>query len=280
MKKRLIARLDIKGQNLCKGIHLEGLRYLGHVDEFASYYYQNNVDELLYMDAVASLYARNSLHEIVQKTAENIFVPLTVGGGLRSLKDIESILHAGADKVAINTQAIKDPDFIKQAVEEFGASTIAISIVAKKSKKDGNYTCYINNGRDNTKIDTIEWVKRVNDMGAGEIVLTSVDQEGTGRGFDLELIEKAGELVDMPLVVSGGAGTIEHIIDVAKLEIDGVALASMLHYEAVEKMGSSQDIDISSFKIVGDKTTSKAFEPHTIPEIKAALDKNRISCRI
>ncbi|MGB0719371.1 MAG: imidazole glycerol phosphate synthase subunit HisF [Bdellovibrionales bacterium] len=280
MKKRLIARLDIKGQNLCKGIHLEGLRYLGHVHEFASYYYQNNVDELLYMDAVASLYARNSLHDIVQKTAENIFVPLTVGGGLRSLKDIESILHAGADKVAINTEAVKNHDFVRQAVEAFGASTIAISIVAKKSKKDDRYTCYINNGRDDTKIDVIEWIKQVNDMGAGEIVLTSIDQEGTGKGFDLDLIKQAEKLVDMPLVISGGAGTIDHVIEAAQHNIDGIALASMLHYEAVETMDSSKDIDISSFKIIGDKTKSRAFEPHTIPQIKAALQNHKIDCRV
>jgi cyclase len=279
MKKRIIARLDIKGSNLCKGIHLEGLRFLGHAEEFASYYYDEGIDELLYLDAVASLYARSSLHEIVQKTAQNVFIPLTVGGGLRSLKDIEQILHAGADKVAINSEAIKNPDFARQAIRHFGASTIAISIVAKKTVS-GNYVCYINNGRDNTKKDVLQWVKQVNDLGPGEVILTCVDQEGTGLGYDLNLISQIAPMLEMPFVVSGGAGNIHHVIDVAKLSVDGIALASLIHYEAVHKMKSSQTVDISSFKIIGEKKSSERFEPQRIIDIKESLQQHGIACRV
>jgi len=189
MSIRIIPRLDIKGPNLVKGIHLEGLRVLGRPEEFAKYYYEQGADELMYQDVVASLYGRNSLQEIINRTAKAIFIPLTVGGGIRTIEDIRNVLRAGADKVAINTAAIKNPEFIKQAAINYGSSTIVIAIEAIKHK-NGDYFAYTDNGREYTGKEVVEWAKRVEELGAGEIVLTSVDREGTGEGFDLDLLKK------------------------------------------------------------------------------------------
>ncbi|MAF20252.1 MAG: imidazole glycerol phosphate synthase subunit HisF, partial [Parcubacteria group bacterium] len=210
---RIIPRLDIKGPNLVKGIHLEGLRVLGKPEHFAEYYYENGADELFYMDVVASLYGRNSLLHTIEKTSKNIFIPLTVSGGLRTLDDIRTALEAGADKVSINTAAIQRPELIKEASRKFGSSTIVISIEAIK-KSDGYYEAYTDNGREKTGVDVFEWALRVVDLGAGEIMLTSIDQEGTGKGFDLELTKKVSESVPIPVIACGGAGKISHINDV------------------------------------------------------------------
>ena len=202
---RIIPRLDIKGPNLVKGIHLEGLRVLGKPSDFANFYYEQGADELMFMDVVASLYERNSLHEIISDTAKNIFIPITVGGGLRSLSDIKEVLRAGADKVCLNTAAIKNPLLIKDASRMFGSSTIVVAIEAIR-ELDGNYFAYTDNGREYTGIDVFEWAQKVCDLGAGEIVITSVDREGTGQGYDLELISKIAKLVSVPIIAHGGAG--------------------------------------------------------------------------
>ena len=189
MNVRIIPRLDIKGSNLVKGIHLEGLRVLGKPEHFAHYYYENGADELFYMDAVASLYGRNSLVGIIEKTSKEIFIPLTVGGGLRSVEDIRTVLRAGADKVSINTATILRPELIREASRAFGSSTIVVSIEAIK-KQDGSYEAYVDYGRQNTDVDALEWAVRAAEMGAGELVVTSIDNEGTGKGFDLKLTRK------------------------------------------------------------------------------------------
>src|SRR3989338_7010492 len=183
---RIIPRLDVKGPNLVKGIHLEGLRVLGRPEEFAAQYYLEGADELMYMDVVASLYNRNSLHDIIAKAAKKIFIPLTVGGGLRTIEDIRGVLRAGADKVSLNTAAIKNPEIISEASRKFGSSTIVISIEAIR-QPDGRYLAYTDNGREYTGVEVLEWAKRVETLGAGEIMLTSVDKEGTGSGYDIEL---------------------------------------------------------------------------------------------
>src|SRR3989338_3631035 len=174
---RIIPRLDIKGQNLVKGIHLEGLRVLGKPEQYARHYYEAGADELAYMDVVASLYNRNSLHYIISRTAREIFIPLMVGGGLRTIDDIRSVLRAGADKVSINTAAINNPQIISEAANIFGSSTIVVAIEAIK-EKNGRYLAYTDNGRQFTGIDVMEWAKRVEELGAGEIMITSVDREG------------------------------------------------------------------------------------------------------
>ena len=206
---RIIPRLDIKGPNLVKGINFEGLRVLGKPERFARYYFQNGADELFYQDAVASLYGRNSLLEIVRMTSKNIFIPLCVGGGLRSVEDIRAVLRASADKVAINTAAISDPGLIRKASRTFGSSTIVVSIEASK-KPDGTYEALIDYGREETGVDAILWAKKAVGLGAGEIMITSIDNEGTGSGFDIDLTRS--ESVPVPVIACGGCGEVSHIV--------------------------------------------------------------------
>lgn len=232
-KVRVIPRLDIKGPNLVKGIHLEGLRVLGKPEKFAKYYYENGADELFFQDTVASLYERNSLHDIISKTAKEIFVPLTVGGGLRTIDDIKTVLRAGADKVAINTAAIKRPDFIKEAALKFGSSTIVVAIEAIK-ETNGKYFVYTDNGREHTGIEVVQWAKQVEELGAGEIVITSVDNEGTGEGFDLDLTKLVSSAVNVPVIAHGGCGGPNDAFKVInECGVDAIALASVLHYDYV-----------------------------------------------
>ena len=234
MSIRIIARLDIKGPNLVKGIHLEGLRVLGKPEKFARYYYESGTDELFYMDAVASLYGRNSLLHIIEKTAREIFIPLTVGGGLRSVEDIRTVLRAGADKVAINTAAINRPELIREASRAFGSSTIVVSIEAIK-KPDGSYEAYTDYGREKTGINAYDWALKAVELGAGELMVTSIDREGTGKGFDLELTRQIAEMVPIPVIASGGAGTMDHIGEVIlEGKAEAVSLASILHYDVIE----------------------------------------------
>ena len=231
---RLIARLDVKAPNLVKGIQLEGLRKMGDPNEFASKYYLQGVDEIYYEDIVASLYERNSLIDIIEKTTESVFVPITVGGGLRSIDDVAAALRAGADKVSINTAAHKEPDLITNASKMFGRSTIVVAIEAIR-QNDGSYHAFTDNGRNRTGREVVSWAMEVERLGAGEILITSVDKEGTGDGLDMELIRKVIANINLPLVVHGGVGRPEHVQKVAKeLKISGVAIASMLHYQYLE----------------------------------------------
>src|SRR3989338_8832877 len=228
---RIIPRLDIKGPNVVKGIHLEGLRVLGKPEAFSRHYYEQGADEIIYMDVVASMYGRNSLLPIIEKTSKEIFIPLTVGGGLRTIEDIKLVLRAVADKVSINTAAINNPELIEKASKRFGSSTIVVSIEAIK-QPNGCYLAYTNNGREHTGIDVFDWALKVAELGAGEIMLTSVDREGTGLGYDIELTKKVSESVPIPVIACGGAGRIE---DVYKVIIDGgadaVGIGSILHYD-------------------------------------------------
>ena len=202
---RLIARLDIKAPNLVKGIQLEGLRKMGDPNEFALRYYQQGVDEIYYEDIVASLYERNSLLDIIEKTSYDIFVPITVGGGLRSIEDVAAVLRSGADKVSINTAAIKEPKIISDVARRFGSQCMVLSIQAKR---DGNrWEAYYDNGREHSYIDVVEWAKQGQSLGAGEIILTSVDMEGTGEGFDIELVKAVTDVVNIPVIASGGMGS-------------------------------------------------------------------------
>lgn len=227
---RLIARLDIKGPNLIKGIHLEGLRVIGDPQEYARRYYEQGADELVYMDIVASLYGRNSLHDIVRRAAQDIFAPLTVGGGLRAVDDVREMLRAGADKVAINTAAVQRPELIREVAHVFGSQCMVLSIEAKRQNKDC-WEVYTDNGRERTGLDVVEWARRGVELGAGEILLTSVDQEGTRKGFDCELVRTVSDAVSVPVIASGGMGSSEHLVDVVKNgHADAVAMADILHY--------------------------------------------------
>jgi cyclase len=278
--KRVIARMDIKGPNLVKGIHLEGLRVLGKPETFAKYYYEQGVDELLYMDVVASLYERNSLDEIIRKTASEVFIPLTVGGGLRTVDDIRKVLLAGADKVSLNTAAIKNPDIIKEASRYFGSSTIVISIEAIR-QPDGKYLAYIDNGREYTGVEVTEWAKRVEDLGAGEIILTSVDREGTGKGYDLNLTRAVAESVSIPVVACGGAGKIADITDVLMNgKADAVSIASILHYDYIKKHPIAGDYSGEGNIEFRKKNSSYMnFELASIQDVKQKLAEYGIEVR-
>ena len=247
---RIIPRLDIKGPNLVKGIHLEGLRVLGKPEDFAKLYYEEGADELIYHDTVASLYQRNSLTDIIKRTVSKIFIPLTVGGGIRSINDINNVLRSGADKVSINTAAINNPDFINDASRAFGSSTIVVAIEAIK-QSDDSYLAFTDNGREYTGVEVLSWAKEVEQRGAGEILLTSIDYEGTGNGFDLELIKLISNNVNIPVIAHGGASNFNHIIDSINYgKADAVSIASMLHYITKNKIGHTLDNDYNE----GNKT--------------------------
>lgn len=227
---RLIARLDIKAPNLIKGVHLEGLRKLGDPNEFAKRYYDAGIDEIIYMDIVASLYQRNSLLDIVSRTCRDIFVPLTVGGGIRSLDDAKAALRAGADKVAVNTAAIADPALITNIARRFGSQCMVVSIEAKR-RPAGGWEAFTDNGREHTGRDAVEWAKEAVSRGCGEILLTSVDREGTRKGFDIDLVREIAGSVPVPVIASGGLGTVNHLVDVVRHgKADAVAVADALHY--------------------------------------------------
>ena len=282
MIPRIIARLDIKGPNLVKGIHFEGLRVLGKPEQFARYYYEDGADELVYMDAVASLYKRNSLLDIVERTAREIFIPLTVGGGLRSVEDIRMVLRAGADKVSLNTAAIARPELIREAAEAFGSSTIVISVEAIR-KPNGEYEAYVDYGRQRTDVDVFEWARQAVELGAGELLVTSINQDGTGKGFDLELINRIASSVPVPVIASGGAGRIEDIVDViARGNADAVCLASILHYNCIKSLETLNG-DFSGEGNVEFLRRGAGFskiQDASFPQIKAHLADSGIDCRI
>jgi cyclase len=281
MNIRIIPKLDIKGPNLVKGIHFEGLRVLGKPEHFARYYYENGADELIYMDAVASLYGRNSLLDIVEKTAREIFIPLTVGGGLRSIDDIRAVLRAGADKVSLNTAAIACPALIQEASRTFGSSTIVVSIEAIR-KPDGSYEAYVNYGRDRTDIDVFEWALRAVELGAGELMVTSINKEGTGEGFDLKLTRRIAESVSVPVIAGGGAGKINDVYDVLiQGKAEAVALASILHYNFI-KNNSATDEDYTqegNIEFLKRGKTFSKIQDATLDEIKCYLSEHGIDCR-
>jgi len=278
---RIIPRLDIKGPNLVKGIHLEGLRVLGKPEYFARYYYENGADELIYMDAVASLYGRNSLLEIVERTARETFIPLCVGGGLRTVDDIRMVLRAGADKVSINTAAIRRPELIREASRSFGSSTIVIGIEAYRHS-DGNYEPYINYGRDRTGLDAVEWAIRAVEVGAGEILLTSINQEGTGKGFDIELIRRIAEAVPVPVIAHGGAGKLSDIYEaIVDGRADAVSIASILHYQCLEQVKADEKefVTEGNIEFLRRGGTFSKLQPTSLPEIKGYVTSRGVACR-
>ena len=228
---RIISRLDVKNETVVKGIHFEGLRVVGNPIKMATKYYQEGADEIIYVDAVASLYGRNSILDIVNKSAEKLFVPLTVGGGLRNLEDIARVLAIGADKVAINTAAIQRPEFLREAAQHFGSQCIVLSVQAKKRSKH-TWEALTESGREPTGKNVLEWIQKAETLGIGEVLLTSVDQDGTKLGFDIPLIEACSTICNVPLMVGGGAGNTKDIIEISKIKgVDAVVLASSLHYD-------------------------------------------------
>lgn len=230
---RIIARLDIKNEHVIKGIHLEGLRKVGKPFDFAKKYYTDGVDEIVLQDSVASLYGRNNLFNVLERACQEVFVPIVIGGGLRTIEDVEKALEAGADRVSINSAFFSNPKLIESIAIRYGSQCIACSVEAKKVDGLGKkWGAYFDCGREESGKDVIDWVKFVQDLGVGEIFLTSIDREGTKSGFDLELCEAVRDVTSIPIVASGGAGSKEHILELYKSKlVDGVAIASLIHYE-------------------------------------------------
>lgn len=277
---RIIPRLDIKGPNLVKGIHLEGLRVLGKPEQFAKYYYESGADELMYVDVVASLYGRHSLHDIITRTAKEIFIPLTVGGGIRTIKDITEVLRAGADKVSINTAAVKDPNIIKIASRKFGSSTIVVTIEAIR-QDDGSYLAYTDNGREYTGLEVASWAKKVESLGAGEIIITSVDRDGTALGYDTQLIKTISHQVSIPVIAHGGAGNTKDIVKAVKIgQASAISLASILHYEYLKNYKLKGDFrQEGNLEFIKSGKSFSKIKPTNIKTIKKYLRKDNIPCR-
>ena len=246
--KRLIARLDIKGQNVIKGIQFEGLRVIGAPDDLAKKYYDEGADELLLIDSVASLYQRDNILQIVEETAEEIFIPLTVGGGIRTLSDAKKLLLSGADKVAINSAAVTRPELLIEIAEIFGSQCVVLSVEAKK--KGFIWEVYTNNGREPSGINVLDWIGRARTFGVGEVLVTSVDRDGTKKGLDNELMKKVREVTDLPLIGCGGIGTNEDVLSsFESCHLEGVAMASALHSKKVEIMELRTFLDSSGIPV-------------------------------
>jgi imidazole glycerol-phosphate synthase subunit HisF len=227
---RLIARLDVKGPNLIKGVHLEGLRVIGDPQEYARRYYEQGADELIYIDIVASLYGRSNLTDIVRRAAHDVFVPMTVGGGVRTVDDVRDLLRAGADKVAINTAAVRRPELVTEVARRFGSQCMVLSIEAKR-QAPGRWEVYTDCGRERTGVDAVEWAQRGVALGAGEVLVTSIDREGTRKGFDVALTRAISDRVSVPVIASGGYGDPVHLGEVVREgAADAVAFADALHY--------------------------------------------------
>jgi len=248
---RLIPRLDVKAPNLIKAVHLEGLRKLGDPKVYAKKYYESGADEILYMDAVASLYGRNSLLDIIERSTRDVFVPITVGGGIRTVTDVADALKAGADKVAINTAAVRRPELISEAAVAFGSQCIVLSIEAKQVGVN-RWEAYTDGGREHSGLDVVEWANRGVALGAGEILVTSIDREGTRRGFDIQLTGAIARAVKVPVIASGGMGTPAHLVEVIREGgADAVAMADILHFNRM-----------------------------TLPDIRASLGEENIRVRV
>jgi cyclase len=232
LKRRLIARLDIKAPNLIKQIRMEGLKVVGDPNEYARKYNVQGIDEIIFIDTVASLYGRNALDQLVSDTSQDVFCPLTVGGGIRSTEDATRLFNAGADKIAVNTQALKTPEFLTELAEKFGSQAVVLQIDAKRV--GSKYVCWTDGGREPADIGVLQWAKKVERLGAGEILLTSIDNEGTRKGFNTKLIRDIATQVSLPVVASGGMGAEEHAITAFASGADAIAMAHVLHYDTVK----------------------------------------------
>src|SRR5512135_766797 len=231
LTKRIIPCLDVKGGRVVKGVQFLELRDAGDPVEIAEMYDRQGADELTFLDITASSDARDIIIDVVRRTAERVFMPLTVGGGVRSVDDIRNLLNAGADKVSINTAAVQRPEFVKEAAERFGTQCIVVAIDAKRGASLNQWEVFTHGGRTPTGLDAIEWAKRMENYGAGEILLTSMDQDGQQSGYDLGLTAAVSEWVTIPVIASGGVGTLEHLFDgFMKGKADAVLAASIFHF--------------------------------------------------
>lgn len=231
--KRIIPCLDVKEGKVVKGVNFVGLKEVGDPVELARQYYEQGADEIVFLDISATHEGRKTMADVAREVAKVIFIPFTIGGGIRTIDDIRTLLRAGADKVSLNSAAVRDPQLVKVGAEIFGSQCIVAAIDAKRRADDSGWNVVINGGRIDTGIDLLEWVAEVTRLGAGEILLTSMDADGTKQGFDLPMLQAVNEIIDVPLIASGGCGNIQHIEDVLKEDAhaaDAALAASIFHY--------------------------------------------------
>ena len=239
LAKRIIPCLDVKDGRVVKGINFVGLRDAGDPVEVAKRYDEEQADELVFLDITASYEKRSIMLSVVSRTAEQVFMPLTVGGGIRTVEDIRELLRAGADKISINTEAVNDPDLVARSSERFGSQCIVVAIDGKRT--DIGFEVFIHGGRTPTGLEAFRWAERVNELGAGEILLTSMDYDGTQEGFDIELTREISRRVSVPVIASGGAGTLEHLYEaLTEGEADAALAASIFHYQTYS-IGEAKD---------------------------------------
>lgn len=233
LKKRIIPCLDVKEGKVVKGVNFVGLKEVGDPVELARQYYEQGADEIVFLDISATHEGRKTMADVAREVAKVIFIPFTIGGGIRTIDDIRTLLRAGADKISLNSAAVRDPQLVKAGAEIFGSQCIVAAIDAKRRADDSGWNVVINGGRIDTGIDLLEWVAEVTRLGAGEILLTSMDADGTKQGFDLPMLQAVNEIIDVPLIASGGCGNIQHIEDVLKEDAhaaDAALAASIFHY--------------------------------------------------
>ena len=247
LTKRIIPCLDVKGGRVVKGVSFKNIRDAGDPRELAAFYEREGADELVFLDITASSDGRDTMIDVVKRVSEEVFIPLTVGGGIRSVEDVRRMLEAGADKVSVNTAAVLNPDLVSDASDYFGSQCIVVAmdikrIIAGEPKyvtasdtslaidDDSRWEVYTHGGRNATGLDALKWAKRIADLGAGELLVTSMDADGQKDGYDLELMREIGQTVTVPIIASGGAGTLEHLYDAARGGSDAVLAASIFHY--------------------------------------------------
>ena len=246
---RIIARIDVKSDRLIKSINFDGMRDLGDANKFSQKYFKNGADELLIIDSVASLFGRNTAINFLKESTKKIFIPVTLGGGINELDQINHLLNNGADKIAINTGAVKNKRLLRKIAEKFGSQCLVVSITAKKLKKN-KWEVYIDKGRETTKLDLLDWVKFCEKNGAGELLVTSIDQEGTELGFDYELSTIVSKIAKIPVIAGGGCGKLQHLDKVFSCsKVNAVSIASPLHYnrlsiQSIKKFLLSKNYDL------------------------------------
>lgn len=230
LAKRIIPCLDVRDGRVVKGVNFVNIRDAGDPVELATYYSQQGADEIVFLDITATYEARKTVADVVRKTVQQVFVPVTVGGGIRTLEDFQELLRAGADKISVNSAAVKDPTLISRAAERFGSQCVVLAIDARR-REDGSYEVVVAGGRTPTGLDAIEWAKKGEALGAGEILLTSMDADGTKKGFDLEMTRAVTSAVHIPVIASGGCGALEHFADVlTQADADAALAASLFHF--------------------------------------------------
>lgn len=277
---RIIPKFEIKDDNLVKGIRMEGLRVLGKCSDFAKLYYEDGADEIFYQDVVASLYGQNNLLDIISKTASNLFIPLTVGGGIRSIENIKKILLSGADKIALNSILFQNLDFLKKAANIFGSSTIVGSIEAVK-QNDGEYYAYYENGRTSSNIKVSDWIDILQKGGVGEIFLTFVDYDGLNANLDLEFLKLLKQRINVPFIVQGGIATTDHIKEISKIKsVDGISASSLFHYNYLERANSlkKQEFLIGNIDFLNTVKNDSKKKTYSIKELKKELISQGVNC--